>query len=70
MLHAFCYAYDICIYDYLFVLINCGMSGFGITKCFCPFSHIHLHSTLCTQSHREAVAPVIGNLGEASSQLS
>ena len=74
MLHAFCCAYDVCIYDFWFFIwfIKLWGIGFEILKCFCPFSHIHLSKTLCTQSHRVAVA--FGHrkiyLGEASSQLS
>ena len=41
-------------------------AGFEVCEVFfCPFSHIHLFRTLCTRSHREAVAPAIGKPRES-----
>ena len=67
----FIYAYDFCIFDYLFALFKLWGTGFvNIELLFIPFHTFTYIRTQCTHSHREAVASAIGNLGEASSQLS
>ena len=62
------------IFVYLIIYLlylNYETPGLWILKCFfVPFHTSTYIRTQCTHSHREAVAPAIGNLGEASSQLS
>ena len=69
-MHFIC-AYDFCILDYLFALFKLWDIGFMNIEVLFVFSHTSTYiRTQCTHSHREAVAPAIGSLGEASSQLS
>ena len=60
-MHFIC-AYDFCILDYLFALFKLWDTGFvNIEVLFVP-SHTSTYiRTQCTHSHREAVAPAIGN---------
>ena len=55
-------AYDFCILDYLFVLFKLWGTRFMNIEVLFVSSHTSTYiRTQCTHSHREAVAPAIGN---------
>ena len=63
-------ANSICIFNFLFALLNCGAPILKYWSVFVPYHTFTNNRTLCIHSHREVVAPAIRKLREASSQLS
>ena len=69
-----CCIYFICVYICIYDFFTCFIKLWGHRvwdiEVFVPSHTFTYNRILCTHSHHEAVAPAIGNLGEASSQLS